>query len=222
MSTMKVTILGFEDYLNHKNDSLFKDIKLPPGLDIHKDTLVNEILLHCAEFEVTYANPFFMKDATTNFFNKNYLVFKKWWEGVIAEYNPIENTDRYEEWTDEGNRSQENTSTDTTVASDVSEVNGGGTTTRDVTTYDSESYKHDNQVSSTSGSTSEASTEGSSDKHHEGTEEHFDKHVGHVHGNIGTMTAAQLLEGHYEISRFNIFEQIADLYMLDFCIGVYW
>ena len=47
------------------------------------------------------------------------------------------------------------------------------------------------------------------------------KHSAHLYGNIGVTTSAQMLKEFLDIERFNIYEQIADIFIDEFCIMVY-
>ena len=47
------------------------------------------------------------------------------------------------------------------------------------------------------------------------------KHTAHLYGNIGVTTSAQLLKEFLDVERFNIYEQIADLFVDEFCVMVY-
>lgn len=47
------------------------------------------------------------------------------------------------------------------------------------------------------------------------------KHTAHLYGNIGVTTSQQMLKDELEIDRFNIYENIADLFVDEFCIMVY-
>ena len=46
-------------------------------------------------------------------------------------------------------------------------------------------------------------------------------HEGHVYGNIGVTTSAQMLEGELEVRKHNLYNMIADCYMTELCILVY-
>lgn len=92
---MKVTLIAMEQYLN-PNDSLFADAALPATDLLEKDAVVNTILLECGEFEPLYADPSFMKFATTNFFVKHGRTIKKWADALAIEYRPLENYNRTE------------------------------------------------------------------------------------------------------------------------------
>ena len=117
MSLAKMTILGMETWLKEENNSLFKNISLPPGID--KDLVVDTIVLKCAEFETYYPDPYYMQAVTEHFFLKKYHTFEEWLRGVNAVYNPIENYDRMEEWQDIG-RTSSDTDTNGSISTSYS------------------------------------------------------------------------------------------------------
>ena len=47
------------------------------------------------------------------------------------------------------------------------------------------------------------------------------KHSGRMHGNIGVTTSQQMLEAELEISRFNIYDELADMFLSEMCIYLY-
>ena len=102
MSTMKVTLIGLNQFLHNQDDDLFKNLNVPEGID--KDTLTGNILLRGSDFEVMYADPYFMQDAIGLWSRKWYRTFSKWVDALAIEYNPLENYNRKEDWTDTGNR----------------------------------------------------------------------------------------------------------------------
>lgn len=199
MSLAKVTAIGFENYLKEHGSSLFADAVFPSSLD--RDNLINRILMRTAEFEVVYSNPEFMRDAVTSW-SKSYLrTFDKWANAYFEDYKPLENYNRTEIWDDKVDN------TDTTEA----HSGVGGTTTDKVSAYDSESFVNKDQTISQSNSNSNGSSVLDGKTHHEG----------HLYGNIGVTTSQQMLESEYEVARFNVYEQIADLFIKEFCICVY-
>lgn len=195
MSLATVTTIGFEELLKHDNTSLFEFITLPDGYD--RDTLINRILLRSGEFEVIYANPYFMRDAITTFFKSYYRTFEKWIKVYTADYDPLENYNRTEEWTDKA----DNTTT--------SGIESGGNTKNSVSAYDSSTFKPSDDVESHSTSNQTDVLDG------------LTTHKGHLFGNIGVTTSQQMAQEEYKIALFNIYEQIADLFIKEFCIPVY-
>lgn len=98
MSTMKVTLIGLNQFLHNVDDDLFKNMNLPEGID--KEVLTGNILLKGSDFEVMYADPYFMQDAIGLWSRKWYRTFDKWVTALAIEYNPLENYDRMEDWSD--------------------------------------------------------------------------------------------------------------------------
>lgn len=215
----KITIMGMENFLKNDNDSLFKAIVLPDG--INKETLVDTILLRCAELEVYYSDAYYMKAVTEHFFKKHLLTFEKWVESNAATWNPIENYDRYEDWTDNGTDERTGKRTDQSTASDSSTSSGSGETKQNVTTYDSGTYKPDGQTESTSGATSSSTTTGNNESNSTDNGKSENIHTGHIHGNIGVTESSTMLANFREVWKWNIYDEIANLYKDEFCVGVY-
>lgn len=108
MSNAKLTMFGFDRYFSNNDKSLFDNLTLPAG--ITKDTLVDNILLRGGEFEVMYSDPDFMRSAIGAWSLKWQPTFKRWVDALAIEYNPLENYDRIEDWTDNTARSEAITS----------------------------------------------------------------------------------------------------------------
>ena len=96
MSNFKSTIWAYDYYLE---DGLFKNLVLPDGID--KDTLISVIMQECGEMQPTFTNAEFMQDMIGYWSTKWAATFEKWIAAVTAEYDPISNYDRHEEWTDQ-------------------------------------------------------------------------------------------------------------------------
>lgn len=199
MSLAKITTIGFEELLNRENDSLFSGAVFPSSLD--RDNLISRILLRSGEFEVVYSNPGFMRDAVTTWAKSYYRTFEKWANAYFADYKPLENYNRTEIWDDKVDN------TDTTEAHSGIE----GTTTNKVSAYDTQSLSNKGQDENKSDTDSNGTSVLDGKTHHEGN----------VYGNIGVTTSQQMLEAEYDVARFNIYEQIADLFIKEFCICVY-
>lgn len=199
----KITLIGFENYLNGYNKSLFEKLVLPDGID--KDTLTNNILLRAGEFETLYSNPDFLIDAISLWGKKYSRTFTKWLAALSVEYNPLENYDRVEEW-EEHSHNGGHTHDDSTN-------NGGITNENKVSAYDSDDYQPHDVSSSHSNSEihSDTQVDASNDNNH----------TGRVHGNIGVTTSQQMLQSELDIAAWNIYEHITDLFITEFCIMVY-
>ena len=243
MSSAKITTVGFYQYMNAYNNDLFGLLNLPPGID--KDTLVNNIMLRGGEFEVVYSNPDFYKSAIGLWSNKHYRTFEKWINALNIDYNPLENYDRMEEWSDSGSRTntgtvsdsgiRKNTGTQSTESSGKDNFKGSGNTTSsdEISAYNSNSFQNDKKNTTNSSNSSETNTTANNTRTDNLSESNSNTRTdnlsektnsdrkGRAHGNIGVTTSQQMLQSELDIAKWNIYEQITDLFLSEFCIMVY-
>ena len=128
---------GVLSFLEDAGTPLFNDIILPSGID--KNILEECIYEDGAEFGVIYTDPPFFKNRVEGWFQRKYETFQKWYNVLNSTYNPIENYDRQEDWTDTG------TSSETGTRSDVG-------------TSHTEGETHDNLQEQTTGTSSDSET----------------------------------------------------------------
>ena len=138
---------------------------------------------------------------------------EKWATVLSAEYNPLDNYDRHEEWTDKGSRDASGTGS----GSVDQDQTGSTTDLNQVNTYNDDRF-HD-ESRSTEDTASEAST--SSTSEYKDTSEDQNEHTGHVWGNIGVTTSMELLTSQAEFGRFNVYDQITALFKKEFCLLIY-
>lgn len=231
MSIAKITLTGQEIWLQKNNQSVFDLLSLPEGIE--KDNVVDNIILECGEFETLYSDPYFMRSAIGTWSNKHYRTFEKWIAALNLEYNPLENYDRQEDWTDTGDENTKSKFTDdTTTETDSSTTSEGssnqnGNTEDLVSAFDSSDYqeseKHviDTDEDHTDEVTSNTKLTNDSEQNTEGEKDTIDKHTGRIHGNIGVTTSQQMLQSELDIARFNIIQEITNLFMTELCICVY-
>ena len=243
MSSAKITTVGFYQYMNAYNNDLFGLLNLPPGID--KDTLVNNILLRGGEFEVVYSNPDFYKSAIGLWSNKHYRTFEKWINALNIVYNPLENYDRMEEWSDVGSRTNTGTVSDSgtitntgtqsteSTGKDNFKESGNSTSSDEISAYNSNSFQNDKKNTTNSSNSSETNTtnrntrtdnlsESNSNTRTDNLSEKTNSNrTGRAHGNIGVTTSQQMLQSELDIAKWNIYEQITDLFLSEFCIMVY-
>lgn len=220
MASATLTMIGLYNYDN----TLFDNLTFPPGID--KDLAVNQILMSCEEFEVLYPNLEFMKFQIENWGKKNYFTFDKWVKAFAEEFNPIHNYDRYEELEDEHKTGQQ---TDRTNHGNAATANGTtatnyDSTQRDVSAYDATTYQpKEKETGSGNNSASGNAVTSSYDisKDVSSGSENI-KHKAHIYGNIGVTTSTAMLAEYTNFYKnFNIYEQIADLFVNEFCIRLY-
>ena len=203
MATAKITLFGMYHWMQLNDDDLFSGLTVPTG--INKQTLINTILTNGGEFETLYADADFMKDMIGLWSDKWQRTMQKWYEALSIDYNPLENYDRMEEWSD--NKLEH------AVASDSSNQSGSGNVTNQKSAFDGTGYQNHDKADSTSSGTNNATTntvaQGSS------------THGGRTHGNIGVTTSQQMLQAQLDVVRFNLYNEIADVFLMELCIYTY-
>lgn len=189
--------------VHHSGDNIFTDIRLPELID--RETLINRITLRCGEFSVMHTDYEWMHEQILNFFLIHYETFSKWAEVLNAEYNPLENYDRQENWRDWGDSKNKAEGEDKTT------LGSSSTTTK--AAFNSSSYEP-----------YEKNTNSGTDKmerKNSGEDNFRTAHEGRVYGNIGVTTSQQMLQSELDLRRFNIYMEIANLFADEFCIQVY-
>lgn len=224
MSSSKLTMIGLYEYDN----TLFDNLSLPEGLD--KDTLVDNILLRSGEFEVIYPDADFMKFSIGAWSRKWNATITRWVTALAIEYNPLENYDRYEHWTDERDisGSSSGSSSGAEVGSSSGSTGGttGSTTTNKVSAYDAgdaltthdQSETHGSDSTTNSGNYGKELSDTHSDEH---SADDDLEHDGRIHGNIGVTTSQQMLLSELDLGYWNIYEKITDLFLTEFVIPIY-
>lgn len=232
MATMKVTLIGLQQFLNNLEDDIFKNMTLPTGID--KDILTDNILLKSADFEVLYADPYFVQSAIGLWSKKWYRTFEKWVTALAIEYAPLENYDRMENWDDTLNKGISTSvrrDSGNTRTFDNSDTTTPGTTITEetkVSAYDASTYQPKQEVITTpsgngdvlahSGTIKDEYGEGSSGSEKENSK---NVHSGRIHGNVGVTTSQKMLEEELRISEWNLYEHITDLFLSEFVIPIY-
>lgn len=204
MSSAKLTLIGLYEYDPH----LFDNLNLPEGID--KDTLVESILTRSGDFEALFPDPVYMKYAIGAWARKWQPTFIRWITALSIEYEPLENYDRYEHWTDNKDSQvygaaigSTSGKTDSTTTNKVSADDAGDAfTSRDQT-----------EIHGTDSGSSLSNTSNTVDDDNE--------HDGHIHGNIGVTTSQQMLLSELDLGYWNIYEKITDLFLTEFVIPIY-
>lgn len=229
----KITLIGMFNYLNNQTPpaDLFEGVKVPDAID--KDVLVMNILKEAGEYETLYASPTFMQGMITHFFNVHSRTFTKWADALALEYAPIENYDRYEDITIADTRSDSNTVHSEGSGSNETSSTSGSTDklnsslAHDVSAYDSNTLQPDTKDTTTSTDTVSAtgSTNGTQSQTDDSTStasgKSDRKHTAHIHGNIGVTTSQQMLQSELDISEWNIYSHITDLFIEELTVPVY-
>lgn len=203
----KLTVIGLYNYADAKGIDLFDALTLPAELD--KDTLVNNILLKCGDFECIYPNVEFLHSAISLWCKKWERTIAKWNDALQIKYEPLNNYDRTEEYTD----TFSNTGSTTTGGNSSS--TSTGSVSNKVSAFDSDVLtEHD--ASNNTGS-SIVNSKSNNNSSNEGSTHHSAR----LYGNIGVTSSQQLLQSELDIAMWNIYDHITDLFLSEFIIPVY-
>lgn len=121
-----MSLLGLYRY----DDTIFENLELPDGMSTaDKATLTDNLLMECAELEVLYTDPDFMKWMIGIWSVKELPTWQRVYNAAIAEYDPIENYNRYEESTEtvDGTRKHSGNDIRRVIIDDASSSTTSGT-----------------------------------------------------------------------------------------------
>lgn len=202
--------LSFLGLYNWDN-TLFDKMVLPAEFtNDDKEIIINNLLMECAELEVLYTDPDFMKDAIGAWSAKEVVTWERLYEACKAEYSPIENYDRHEKTNNQNRGAMTHSGKDSVTGS------GQNTVTNKITAFDSNQlFDHDQTVEG----------KGATDTTNYGhvvTDTTGNLLESHIHGNIGVTTNQQMLEAELATRpKLNIYSIIVDSFRNRFCLLVY-
>ena len=212
MAQSKVTLIGLENYLNPEH-SIFENATFPEGIE--KEVLMGAIFLRCQEFELLYSDPDFMIAAVNIWARKHYWTFDKWVKLLSKEYDPLYNKDYYEDIRD----THEGASSGSGSNSQTDSYTNSRTDKHSEKAYNTGSGYNEIMKDESSGSNG-GTTSGTFSN--SGNDSYVNGHTYHGYGNIGITSAQELfLREANDVARFNLYEQIADLFCNEFCIMVF-
>lgn len=204
MGQAKVTLIGLENFLNMNEMSIFDFMKLPEKID--KVTLENSILMDLGEYEPLWGDPLFFRNMVGVWSEKWARTFLKWSEALDIDYNPLENYDRQEEWTEEEKATSILNGTITGNTKD------SGSNQQDVSAYNDTGFEPSNK------NTISANTDSTSISNSTNSDAKNNTRKGRAHGNIGVTTSQQMLEAELDVARFSIYQHIVDMFAKEFLL----
>ena len=191
MRQAMLTIIGLYNWDN----SLFDGMHLPEA--IAKDEFIDELLSMAANQNVLYPDFDLMKRLITTWSGRRLSSWERMAAALNAEYNPIHNFDRHEDYTDTRN------------------LTGGytdkveGTDTQDVAAYDASTLQPRSK-SSVDNTLTRSYNDGGNVRHE-----------GHLYGNIGVTTSQQMIEAEIGLRKTDLVELIIGEFIGRFCLDVY-
>lgn len=224
-----MSLLTVEGLYNYDN-TLFDGFNVPDGLV--KEIAIDAILMRTRELEILYPDFSYMKNRITIWSNKYQINWKKLYDTTVLEYNPIENYDRMEDWTDTDDETstsaRDNTrnTTNTVKSTSTNEVMNSVNVTDQNTAFNAGLADHSKQI--TEGDTTEngtiTNTETGKDTENEsvnGGKTGKHTRTGRAHGNIGVTTSQQMIQSERDLVVFNLYDVIAESFIENFCLMVY-
>ena len=224
-----MSLLTVEGLYNYDN-TLFDGFNVPYGLV--KQIAIDAILMRTRELDILYPDFTYMKNRITIWSNKYQINWKKLYDTTVLEYNPIENYDRMEDWTDNDDETstsaRDNTrnTTNTVKSTSTNEVMNSVNVTDQNTAFNAGLTDHAKQI--TNGNTNEngniTNTETGKDTENEnvnGGRTGRHTRTGRAHGNIGVTTSQQMIQSERDLVVFNLYDVIAESFIENFCLMVY-
>lgn len=197
MGVMLATIYNFEP-------SIFDGVEFPSNISVQD--FVDSLLMQCGEMPVLYSSPPLLKSLIHVWSNVSQYTWNRLAATLTAEYNPIENYDRMEEWSDSNiNNSRYTSSTNNTSS---------GSTKEQVYGYNNLTTPADNSASN-SASTSADTSDSAGNSTSTGSRK------GRAHGNIGVTTTQEMLESERRVAMFNFYDAVIRDFQKRFLIWVY-
>lgn len=202
-----LSIMGLYEY----DPTVFDLLQLPEGLTAQ--TLIQNLCAETAELEILYPNATVMKNLIGAWSSKQLPVWTQLLSTTQYEYNPIENYNRYEEWTDTdsenemraGTHHTANTGTDSGYTNH--QIAGFNSNALVDQSKDINSLTHGAIQDGTANDTVSTSKTG--------------EHDAHIHGNIGVMSTQDMIKQEREVAEFNLYDIIIEEFKTRFCVLVY-
>ena len=217
------------------DEDLFSNMVLPDGID--RDLVIDTILEKYGMQALVRPDPSYMKKHIGVWSRRKLWTWTKLYDTLNLKYNPIDNTDKYEDYTDSrtterttsGETASTSGGTDSRTENETTSGTRNETADHDVSAENASDYQPDSR-DVTRGSnedsrnnTARGTTSLTSSGTNSETENYTDTftHTLHTHGNIGVTTTQQMIEAERESVRYNLVEEIASDYQAAFCLDIY-
>lgn len=212
-----MSLLTVEGLYNYDN-TLFDGFNVPDG--IVKQIAIDAILMRTRELEILYPDFTYMKNRITIWSEKYQINWKKLYDTTVLKYNPIENYDRIEDWTDTDDETTSSARDNTVKSTSTNEIMNNVNITDQNTAFNAGLSDHAKQI--TDGDTTENGSITNTEKENV-NDERTEKHTrtGRAHGNIGVTTAQQMIQSERDLVVFNMYDVIAESFIENFCLMIY-
>lgn len=226
-----VSLLG----LKRLNEGILGELVVPEGVDI--ELVKDNLLAETAELEVIYPDAYFMQAMIGRWSAKELPVWDRLYKTTLLEYNPIENYDRKEKWTEDENTTR-NTDSEATGTSKT-ETEGTSKQHREneiehgqnkyVSAYNETDFTPTERTQDSQQDIGDTTQEDEgnvnvSAKSGNVTDETGKRLLdreGKIIGNTGFYTKQKMIEQEREIAEYNIIDVIINSFKNRFCLLVY-
>ena len=207
---------------------IFEGIRVPSPLSA--EAVRAAIMVKCGLLTPIYSEPDVLRQIVTDWFTDKQWNFEHLANIIKAKYSPIENYDRYEDYTDthsgSGNDTHGGQDVRTDAGTNTDTNSGSDTTTNEVSAENATTYQADNKSTLQHGKSNTFNlNETHTDKYGRTinhTDSYTNSHTAHLHGNIGTTQNVEMINGELQlIGQFDPYKWIASQFENDFCIMVY-
>lgn len=230
-----LSILGLYNY----QPAIFDSLTIPTSVD--RETLIDNIIMEAAEMELLFPNADILGRLIGNWSKTRLAAWNRMIGALDADYNPIENSDRYEDHLEDYTRDlkeSDNYTRDlkendnyTRNLTDSGKNNSSSNTQNSRTGYNSgdlqvtdssSSEDHSDDTRSYTGDDNRNKGFTGSDNRNKGFTGGDKRHsVIHTHGNIGVTTNQHMVEAELKLRQYDIYKLITNEFIDTFCIGVY-
>lgn len=213
--------------LYNYDSTIFDDVYVT---GVSKKDFVDHFLLSYGDLSPIYQSPSYFSRFVASVGNSLKWQIDHLWKITQLEYNPIENYDRQESWTDNGNGTFQKgkvTSNETFQKGNISTKYGKSTDSmHSVAAYNADTAQlSDKDVVTDSGSDSQTfGTDNTSGTVENGLDSSTSNatHTGRSHGNIGVTTSQQMMQAEIDLSKaYNFMDEVCKLYADRILIGVW-
>lgn len=226
-----VSLLG----LKRLNEGILGELVVPEGVDI--ELVKDNLLAETAELEVIYPDAYFMQAMIGRWSVKELPVWDRLYKTTLLEYNPIENYDRKEKWTEDENTTR-NTDSEATGTSKT-ETEGTSKQHREneiehgqnkyVSAYNETNFTPTERTQDSQQDIGDTTQEDEgnvnvSAKSGNVTDETGKRLLdreGKISGNTGFYTKQKMIEQERGIAEYNIIDVIINSFKNRFCLLVY-
>lgn len=230
-----LSILGLYNY----QPAIFDSLTIPTSVD--RETLIDNIIMEAAELELLYPNADILGRLIGNWSKTRLAAWNRMIGALDAEYNPIENSDRYEDHledytrdlmeSDDYTRDLKESDDYNRNLTDSGNSNSSGSIQNSRTGYNSSdlqltdssgSEDHSDDSRSYTGGDNRNKGYTGGDNRNKGFTGGDTRHtVVHTHGNIGVTTNQRMVQDELDLRQTDIYSIIVNEFIDKFCIGVY-